>query len=67
LFRHEGGGEVQTPLSGRIEEIKIGDAVFFRHAKAGEICERFNEIHLIRGNKITETVNTYRGDGVMFL
>jgi D-serine deaminase-like pyridoxal phosphate-dependent protein len=67
LFRHEGGGEVQTPLSGRIENLKVGDPVLFRHAKAGEICERFNEIHLIRGDRIMETVNTYRGDGVMFL
>jgi D-serine deaminase-like pyridoxal phosphate-dependent protein len=39
----------------------------FRHPKAGEICERFNEIHLIRGDRITETVTTYRGDGMMFL
>jgi D-serine deaminase-like pyridoxal phosphate-dependent protein len=67
MLSHEGGGEVQTPLAGNIQNLKVGDTVLFRHPKAGEICERFNEIHLIRGDRITETVTTYRGDGMMFL
>lgn len=68
LLKNEGAGEVQTPLkySGDLP-LKIGDLVFLRHAKAGEICERFNQIHIIDGEKIVETVNTYRGEGKCFL
>jgi D-serine deaminase-like pyridoxal phosphate-dependent protein len=68
LLKNEGAGEVQTPLkySGSLP-LKIGDLIILRHAKAGEICERFNQIHLIDGNKIVETVDTYRGQGKCFL
>ena len=46
----EGPGEVQTPLLGpAADELLIGDKVWFRHAKAGELCERFDELHLIEG------------------
>jgi D-serine deaminase-like pyridoxal phosphate-dependent protein len=38
------------------EPLKIGDLVFFRHAKAGELCERFNELILVRANKIEQIV-----------
>jgi D-serine deaminase-like pyridoxal phosphate-dependent protein len=41
--------------------------VWFRHAKAGELCERFNEVHLIRGGERVATVPTYRGEGRAFL
>lgn len=63
----EGAGEVQTPITGNIRGLKIGDPVFFRHAKAGELCERFNEIHLIRAGKYCGAVLTYRGEGKAFL
>jgi D-serine deaminase-like pyridoxal phosphate-dependent protein len=67
LLQHEGAGEVQTPVQGAgAKGLKIGDLVIFRPAKAGEICERFNELHLISGNKIVETVTTYRGEGKSF-
>jgi D-serine deaminase-like pyridoxal phosphate-dependent protein len=68
LLKHEGAGEVQTPMkySGN-HNLNIGDPVFFRHAKAGEICEHFLELHLIEGNKILESVATYRGEGKCFL
>ncbi len=67
LDRNEGAGEVQTPVVGRAADgLRIGDRVWFRHAKAGELCERFNELHLIEGNAITETVQTYRGEGKAF-
>ena len=68
LTYHEGLGEVQTPLkyTGNID-VGIGDPVFFRAPKAGEICERFNEIALIRKNKIEKIVKTYRGEGRCFL
>ncbi|MBX7241534.1 MAG: amino acid deaminase/aldolase [Bacteroidia bacterium] len=64
----EGAGEVMTPVifSGEVN-LQEGDPVFFRHAKAGELCERFNELHLIQSGKIIKTVLTYRGEGQSFL
>jgi D-serine deaminase-like pyridoxal phosphate-dependent protein len=68
LDRDEGAGEVQTPLLGAAADgLRIGDRVWFRHAKAGELCERFNELHLIEGEAISATVPTYRGEGKAFL
>ncbi|MBA2946379.1 amino acid deaminase/aldolase [Streptomyces himalayensis] len=64
----EGPGEVQTPLlGGPADDLLIGDKVWFRHAKAGELCERFEELHLIQGETVTATVPTYRGEGRTFL
>lgn len=64
----EGAGEVQTPLLGSAaDDLLIGDRVWFRHAKAGELCERFAELHLIEGDRIVRTVPTYRGEGKTFL
>jgi D-serine deaminase-like pyridoxal phosphate-dependent protein len=64
----EGTGEVQTPLHGRAaDQLHVGDSVYFRHAKAGELCERFNSLHLVRGDAIVDEVPTYRGDGRCFL
>ncbi len=64
----EGAGEVQTPLVLQgLPRLHIGDPVFFQHAKAGELCERFNELTLIQGGKIIDKVKTYRGEGFAFL
>lgn len=64
---HEGAGEVQTPVFyAGPEPLNIGDPVFLRHAKAGELCEHFNELTLIRDGKITGTAATYRGLGLNF-
>jgi D-serine deaminase-like pyridoxal phosphate-dependent protein len=64
----EGAGEVQTPLLGvAADGLQIGDRVWFRHAKAGELCERFSELHLIDGSAVTATAPTYRGEGKAFL
>lgn len=61
----EGAGEVQTPLEvARGAQVPaIGDRVWLRHAKAGEALERFDEVHLVRGSAVVETVPTYRGEG----
>jgi D-serine deaminase-like pyridoxal phosphate-dependent protein len=68
LDRQEGAGEVQTPLLGpAADQLRIGDRVWLRHAKAGELCERFSELHLIEGNAVVATVPTYRGEGKTFL
>ncbi|MER5256446.1 MULTISPECIES: amino acid deaminase/aldolase [unclassified Streptomyces] len=64
----EGAGEVQTPLLGApADDLQIGDKVWFRHAKAGEMCERFDALHLVEGDRVTATVPTYRGEGRTFL
>ncbi len=64
----EGTGEVQTPLRGEAaRRLKVGDNVYFRHTKAGELCERFDRLHLVRGTQIVDTVPTYRGEGRTFL
>ncbi|MFF0173162.1 amino acid deaminase/aldolase [Micromonospora profundi] len=68
LVGTEGAGEVQTPLSGAAAStLRIGDRVWFRHAKAGELCERVNELHLVEGDAVAATVPTYRGEGHAFL
>jgi D-serine deaminase-like pyridoxal phosphate-dependent protein len=63
----EGAGEVQTPLEGNgTHDLALGDRVWFRHAKAGELCERFDALHLLRDGELVETVPTYRGEGRNF-
>lgn len=67
LLPHEGAGEVQTPLRvPRDVSLRVGDPVFFRHAKAGELCERFTTLLLISGDRVVDEVPTYRGDGACF-
>lgn len=68
LLPLEGAGEVQTPLhyTGP-EALKIGDPVFMRHAKAGEVCERFNTLLLVQKGEVIGETNTYRGEGLCFL
>ncbi|XVQ10162.1 amino acid deaminase/aldolase [Spirillospora sp. CA-255316] len=64
----EGAGEVQTPLLGATADLlDLGDRVWFRHTKAGELCERFDALHLIEGDRLVRTVPTYRGEGATFL
>ncbi len=60
----EGAGEVQTPLAGPgAGLLQIGDLVWFRHAKAGELAEHTDVVHLVSGDRVVETVPTYRGLG----
>ena len=68
LDRQEGAGEVQTPLLGdAADALAVGDRVYLRHAKAGELCERFASLHLLEGERIVDEVPTYRGEGQCFL
>ncbi|MEU4791368.1 amino acid deaminase/aldolase [Micromonospora tulbaghiae] len=68
LLGAEGAGEVQTPLAGKAADtLRVGDRVWFRHAKAGELCEHVNEVHLVEGDAVVATVPTYRGEGQAFL
>ncbi|HET7689160.1 MAG TPA: amino acid deaminase/aldolase [Nocardioidaceae bacterium] len=61
LVSIEGAGEVQTPLTGA-GELRVGDRVWFRHAKAGELCEHVDELQLVSGSEVTAAVPTYRGE-----
>lgn len=62
----EGAGEVQTPVEYG-GDLSVGDPVLLRHAKAGELCERFERLHLLRDGEVVGRTPTYRGDGRRFL
>jgi D-serine deaminase-like pyridoxal phosphate-dependent protein len=68
LTRVEGAGEVQTPVVGAAAEgLSVGDRVWLRHAKGGELAERLSEYHLIDpADEMTRSVPTYRGEGQCF-
>lgn len=75
LDENEGAGEVQTPIKNAPEKryknsvnsLVHGDPVLFRHSKAGELCERFNELVLIRNGEVVDRCLTYRGQGKSFI
>jgi D-serine deaminase-like pyridoxal phosphate-dependent protein len=68
LVGTEGAGEVQTPLVGPAADgLAVGDRVWFRHAKAGELAEHVRELHLVDGDRIIDTVPSYRGEDQAFL
>jgi D-serine deaminase-like pyridoxal phosphate-dependent protein len=68
LSATEGAGEVQTPVLGAAADgLRIGDRVWFRHAKAGELCEHVDELHLVSGDQVIGAAATYRGEGRCFL
>ena len=63
----EGAGEVQTPLTGHPAALlRVGDLVWFRHAKSGEPFEHAARVHLLAGDRFVESVRTYRGHGLAF-
>ena len=52
--RQEAAGEV-NPLHGAAAHmLRVGDRVYLRHAKAGELCERFNSLYLIEGERVVD-------------
>lgn len=68
----EGAGEVQTPLQGdAARRLRVGDRVWARHTKAGELSEHVNELVLVStadgGAAVVGSVPTYRGEGKAFL
>ena len=64
----EGAGEVQTPIryKGAIP-LTLGDPIFMRHGKAGELCERFTHLLLVSDGTVKGKYTTYRGDGQCFI
>jgi D-serine deaminase-like pyridoxal phosphate-dependent protein len=64
----EGAGEVQTPLSGKeAAKLQVGDRVWLRHTKAGELSEHVDDFLVVEGETVVETMPTYRGQGKAFL
>lgn len=67
LLPIEGAGEVQTPVRGKAaRDLRLGDRVWLRHAKAGELAERFTHYHVVVDGRVDRTVPTYRGEGQNF-
>ena len=59
---------MQTPIHyAGPERLGLGDPVFLRHSKAGELCERFTHLLLVQGVRVVDEITTYRGDGQCFL
>ncbi|MFC5500937.1 alanine racemase [Lysinimonas soli] len=68
MLPREGAGEVQTPVTGlAARELAIGDRVWLRHTKAGELSEHVNEFAVVHDGAVVETVPSYRGEGRVFL
>jgi D-serine deaminase-like pyridoxal phosphate-dependent protein len=64
----EGAGEVQTPLCGpAARTLAVGDRVWLRHTKAGELSEHLTSFAVVDDSAIIATVPTYRGEGKAFL
>lgn len=64
----EGAGEVQTPLQGdAARTLRVGDRVWFRHAKSGELAERVDRFYLTADDALVGETPTYRGEGKSFL
>lgn len=64
----EGAGEVQSPLRGPgARTLRVGDRVWLRHTKAGELAEHLQQFAVVDGDRIVETLPTYRGEGKVFL
>ncbi len=64
----ESAGEVQSPLTGSAAaKLTVGDRVWLRHTKAGELSEHLNEFAMVDGDRIVDTMATYRGEGKAFL
>ena len=67
LIGTEGAGEVQTPVrGGPAATLRVGDRVWFRHAKAGELLERFDTVHVVEDGRVVTSVPSYRGEGRNF-
>lgn len=68
MLGREGAGEVQTPVRGpSARTLKVGDRVWFRHSKSGELAERVERYLLVDGDTLTGEAPTYRGEGKAFL
>ncbi|TFD28328.1 amino acid deaminase/aldolase [Cryobacterium cryoconiti] len=68
LVAREMAGEVQTPLTGPgAARLGVGDRVWARHTKSGELSEHVNEVALVENGQVVDILPTYRGEGKVFL
>ena len=68
MVGNEMAGEVQTPLTGETAaRLAVGDRVWLRHTKAGELSEHLDGFTLVDDSRIVGTLPTYRGEGKAFL
>ncbi|WP_212834948.1 alanine racemase [Catellatospora sp. TT07R-123] len=68
MVAREMAGEVQTPVVGEpARRLGLGDRVWLRHTKAGELSEHVNELYVVDGERVAGSVATYRGEGKAFL
>lgn len=68
MLPREAAGEVQTPVvGGPAAQLGIGDRVWLRHTKAGELSEHVNAIAVVRDGEHHGDLPTYRGEGKAFL
>ena len=57
----EGAGEIQTPIKYKSPvHLQVGNPIFLRHSKAGELCERFTHLLLVSHGTIVDEVTTHR-------
>ncbi|MDO9395249.1 MAG: alanine racemase [Herbiconiux sp.] len=64
----EMAGEVQTPLTGRgAAALAVGDLVWLRHTKSGELSEHVNAFALVEDGRVVSELPSYRGEGKAFL
>jgi D-serine deaminase-like pyridoxal phosphate-dependent protein len=68
MLPREAAGEVQTPVTGAAaRDLALGDRVWMRHTKAGELAEHVNDFAVVEGGAVVDTVPSYRGEGKAFL
>jgi D-serine deaminase-like pyridoxal phosphate-dependent protein len=68
LVSREAAGEVQSPVTGAAaKNLRVGDRVWLRHTKSGELSEHLNEFALVHDGRVIDMLPTYRGEGKAFL
>lgn len=68
MLAREMAGEVQTPVKGAAAlGLDVGDRVWLRHTKAGELSEHLDEFAIVDGDQQVGSLPTYRGQGKAFL
>ena len=68
MMPREMAGEVQTPVTGDgARSLRIGDRVWLRHTKSGELAEHVDEFALVDDGAVVGMLPSYRGEGKVFL
>jgi D-serine deaminase-like pyridoxal phosphate-dependent protein len=68
MLPREAAGEVQTPVTGPAARgLAIGDRVWLRHTKAGELSEHLDSFAVVQNGAVVAELPTYRGEGKVFL